>query len=304
MDGAWSYLDESGEGCVRPARCLDEPLVVTDDGSRLRVLSNACTHRGALLVEEASDARSIRCPYHGRRFGLDGRVIAAPGFDEPPDEPLPELALASLGPIRFAAYEPPLPFDALIAPVRTILDALPFDALEHDRAADRHYDIAAPWTLWAENFLEGLHIPFVHPRLAKRLALASYEVEVHEHCAVQYGEAAKGQPSLRVGEREVGGYYLFVYPTTALNLYPWGVSLNAIVPRAEDAVRVLYRSYVWAAEHRDAGAGAGLDAVELEDDAVVERTARGNRARLFEQGRLSEPQERAVAWFRRKRREG
>src|SRR5262245_56947107 len=61
---------------------LDEPLLLTrpDEGAA-RLLSNVCTHRGALLCEEACApvGGQLRCRYHGRRFGLDGRFVAAPG---------------------------------------------------------------------------------------------------------------------------------------------------------------------------------------------------------------------------------
>ena len=61
---------------------LDEPLLLTraSDGA-LHALSNACTHRGAILCTSQVRARELRCPYHGRRFGLDGGFRAAPGFD-------------------------------------------------------------------------------------------------------------------------------------------------------------------------------------------------------------------------------
>src|SRR5262249_22037796 len=90
--------------------CLDEPLLLVNaggtaggaGGGTLRLLSNVCTHRGHLVVAPQSDARnlkSLRCPYHGRSFALDGRCLAAPGFESAPNFPRKEdsLASASLG---------------------------------------------------------------------------------------------------------------------------------------------------------------------------------------------------------------
>ena len=52
---------------------IDEPLVLTRDREgNTRCLSNVCTHRGNLLVEQAGDAKILTCRYHGRCFGLDG----------------------------------------------------------------------------------------------------------------------------------------------------------------------------------------------------------------------------------------
>jgi choline monooxygenase len=38
---------------------------------------------------------------------------------------------------------------------------------------------------------------------------------------------------------------------------------------------------------RDAGAGAGLDRVELEDEEIVEQVQRGVESRLYDRGRYS-----------------
>src|ERR1700678_1095156 len=68
--------------CTLLERCLDEPLALVRgrDGT-LRALSNVCTHRGNLVVEEAGTADGLRCRYHGRRFRLDGTFVSMPEFD-------------------------------------------------------------------------------------------------------------------------------------------------------------------------------------------------------------------------------
>lgn len=300
---AWSFVDTQRAHAAWPATllpgALDEPVLLTRD----RVLSNVCTHRAACLLEAPTDGPSIRCPYHGRRFRLDGTVSAAPGFDAIPDEPLPALASASLGPMRFASIDPESAFEALVGPTRDRLSFFPWGALTHDPASDRAFTLEAPWPLWVENYLEGLHIPYVHPSLTRALDLTGYTTELFERSALQIGDAADGEPAFDLpldhpdARRRVGGYYLFLWPLTALNLYPWGVSLNAVQPLGPTRTRVVYRAYVSDPAKRERGAGAGLDAVEAEDDAIVERAARGARSRLYRQGTLSRAHEAGVAWF-------
>ena len=60
---------------------LDEPLLLSKTNDGIRCLSNVCTHRGNLLVEEKGDFRLLRCRYHGRCFGLDGKFRSMPGFE-------------------------------------------------------------------------------------------------------------------------------------------------------------------------------------------------------------------------------
>src|SRR5688500_18297571 len=60
---------------------LDEPVLVATDGTEVRCLSNVCTHRGKILIEEPCRADLIRCGYHGRRFDLTGKFLSMPEFD-------------------------------------------------------------------------------------------------------------------------------------------------------------------------------------------------------------------------------
>src|SRR5438105_15256481 len=69
--------------------------------------------------------------------------------------------------------------------------------------------------------------------------------------------------------RAIAAYYYWLFPTTMFNVYPWGVSVNVVTPLAVDRTRVSFLPFVWDASKRDAGAGAGLDRVEREGQAVV-----------------------------------
>jgi choline monooxygenase len=84
-----------------------------------------------------------------------------------------------------------------------------------------------------------------------------------------------------------------------VNVYPWGLSLNIVKPLAVDRTRVSFLSYVWDPARLDAGAGAGLDRVEREDEVVVEGVQRGVRSRLYARGRYSVTRETGVHHFHR-----
>jgi choline monooxygenase len=89
--------------------CLDEPLVALHDGARARCLSNVCTHRAMPLVAAPCIRKTLRCGYHGRRFGLDGRCLGAPGFDDLPAPGASDDDLAALS----TAWWRALPFVSL-----------------------------------------------------------------------------------------------------------------------------------------------------------------------------------------------
>src|SRR5947199_1928210 len=66
---------------------LDEPILLSKANGSLHCLSNVCTHRGKILVEQAADANLTRCVYHGRRFSLDGKFLSMPEFEGVEDFP-------------------------------------------------------------------------------------------------------------------------------------------------------------------------------------------------------------------------
>jgi choline monooxygenase len=84
-----------------------------------------------------------------------------------------------------------------------------------------------------------------------------------------------------------------------LNFYPWGLSINVVVPLAVDRTRIVYRAWVADPSRRGKGAGGALDRVELEDEAIVEQVQRGVRSRLYDRGRYSPSREAGVHHFHR-----
>ena len=57
-------------------------LVVFDKKGNLRAFYNFCRHRGSKLLEENCQRKSIRCPYHGWVYGLDGQCLGTTMFEK------------------------------------------------------------------------------------------------------------------------------------------------------------------------------------------------------------------------------
>ncbi len=290
---------------------LDEPLMLTrDEEGTLRCLSNVCTHRGNLILEETGPAKALRCGYHGRRFGPDGRFLSMPefeaacGFPSAADD-LPGLELETWGPLTFVAPSPAWTFDEWLSPARSRLDWLPLAEFDFDPASSRDYTVAANWALYCDNYLEGFHIPFVHEGLASQLDYPSYRTEIARYGCLQLGIAAGDEATfdLPTGHRDhgqrVSAYYYWFFPNLMLNFYPWGISVNVVEPLGVDRTRVRFLSYVHDESLRATGAGADLHSVEMEDEAVVENVQRGVRSRLYDRGRFSPSREQGVHLFHR-----
>ena len=291
--------------------CLDEPILLTRDREdRLHCMSNVCTHRGTILCEHGGIEKSLVCRYHGRRFDLDGTFRHMPEFEKAVGFPsekdnLPRVAFERWGPFLFASLAPRAPLADVIGPMRERLAWLPLDLFRFDAARSRDYLVRCNWALYVENYLEGFHVPFVHASLNESIDFGAYTTELFRYSNLQLGIVRPGEPVFEFpagapdAGRRVGAYYWWLFPNTMFNFYPWGLSINVVRPLGVDRTRVSFLSYVGDASKLEQGAGAGLDRVEREDEAVVEAVQRGVRARLYDRGRYSPTREQGVHHFHR-----
>jgi choline monooxygenase len=275
---------------------LDEPLLlVRDDAGVLRCMSNVCTHRGNILVKAPCRAKEIRCGYHSRRFDLAGQMTFMPEFTQAknfpsPSDNLPAVPFGEWQGHAFASLDPAAPLEAFLGDMRSRIASLGFGEMRPDAARGRDYTVEANWALYVENYLEGFHIPFVHAGLNEVVDYSSYSTEVFPYSNVQVAQGKDGAPAAQ---------YWWIFPNLMLNFYPWGLSLNLVQPQAIDRTRVSFRAYVADPSKLESGAGASLDRVEAEDEAIVQAVQRGVRSRLYTHGRYSPTRERGVHHFHR-----
>ncbi len=290
-------------GRIRPFQLLpgflDEPIVLTRPANSLRCLSNVCTHRGKIIVEDECDTSGLRCRYHGRRFDLSGRFQSMPEFEGTLNFPSPgdDLALIPVEvwqDLAFVSLTPVVPFDEILKDVRRMTAGLYREQPQFVSAAD--YTVKAHWALYCENYLEGFHIPYVHPQLNRAIDYGSYRTELFRYASVQI--ALSDEPAATF-DGEIAAFYFFVFPNLMLNYYPWGVSVNIVKPVKPDLTTVSYLTLVADESKRETGAGAGLETVEFEDQAVVESVQKGIRSRFYDRGRYSPAREQGTHHFHR-----
>ena len=297
FERTWHFAGRLGDSpyALRPFSLLpgflDEPLLIVRNDGGLRCISNVCTHRGKILVEEPYDANLIRCGYHGRRFTLDGKFLSMPEFEGVEDFPsendeLARIAIAERDGFLFISLNP-------IDTLETFLQDPCVASLHHGElslASSSTYEVSAHWALYCENYLEGFHIPFVHKSLNEVVDYGTYTTETFRYSSLQTGFDEAGN---------VAGRYWFIFPNTMFNFYPWGISVNVVRPLSPERTAVDYFTYVADESLIDKGARADLHRVELEDEAVVESVQRGIRSRFYSHGRYSPTREQGTHHFHR-----
>jgi len=288
---------------------LDEPLVLTrDEHDTVHALSNVCTHRGALVVDGAGVEKALRCRYHGRRYALNGAFQYMPEFEGAEGFPskcddLPKVGVGRWARFVFAALKPDLPVESILQPMIDRCGWLPVHEFRFDASRSREYLVRAHWALYCDNYLEGFHIPYVHPGLNSVIDYGNYTVETFDRSNLQLAIARPGDEAFDPpaghpdhGKR-VAAWYWWLFPNMMFNFYPWGLSINIVRPQGPALTRVQFLTYVWQEEKLDKGAGSGLDRVEREDESVVESVQKGLRSRLYHSGRFSPARENGVHHF-------
>ena len=272
---------------------LNEPLLLSRVGEEVMCMSNVCTHRGKILIEEPCKPDLIRCGYHGRRFALDGKFLSMPEFDGVEDFPsdsdnLLHVPVSERDGFLFASIDPIDSFENFISDVTEKFGDV--DPYKLKLAGTRDYEVDAHWALYCENYLEGFHIPFVHKSLNAVVDYGTYTTETFRYASLQTGYDGDGQ---------IAGRYLFIFPNTMFNFYPWGISVNIVKPISPSKTIVSYLTYVSDESKIGTGAGGDLDRVELEDEGVVASVQKGIRSRFYSQGRYSPAREQGTHHFHR-----
>jgi glycine betaine catabolism A len=148
-------------------------LVVRNAGGGLAGFYNLCRHRGSRLVAGSGCAPrgTIRCPYHGWTYGLDGALRSAPFLPElrryTERLSLHPVAVATWGGFVFArlGQGEAAPLAAQLGGADSRLAEYPLADL---RTAHRLvYRVAANWKVILENYNECYHCGPVHPELCE-----------------------------------------------------------------------------------------------------------------------------------------
>jgi choline monooxygenase len=158
------------------------------------------------------------------------------------------------------------------------------------------YDIDCNWKVYIDNFLEGYHLPHVHPGLSKVLDYRAYDTELFPWYSLQSSPLRDGGEFYGEGE----AFYYHVYPNVMLNIMPGRLQTNRILPLGPGRCRVEF-DYYYAqddkAMSRIAADQAFSDEVQIEDVTICEAVQKGLASGFYEAGRLCPKRESGVWHF-------
>jgi choline monooxygenase len=314
--GTWQAvgrLDQVGRaGDYLTAEVGGEPVVVVrgQDGA-LRGFFNVCRHHAAAVCTEAQgSAPSLRCPYHGWTYSLEGELRGTPdfdgvqGFDRARNGLMP-LAVDVWEQFVFVRTSPEGPSLAEFLG-SLAAQAAPLGLSKLHFVERRVYRFDSNWKVFVDNYLDGgYHIPFLHKGLDSVLDYAAYTIENGErHCLQKSPMRDSGKDAQTAAVR--GGaeaFYFWLYPNFMVNWYQGVMDTNLVRPLGLDRTEVVFDFYFAdgspeARAHNLASIEVG-QRIQDEDTGICASVQRGLGSRAYEAGRLSVRREAGEHLFHR-----
>jgi len=157
-------------------------IVVRGHDRQIRAFHNTCLHRGRRLKDGPGRSDTIRCPFHGWSWNLDGSPNPVPcSWDFPHADPenyaLPEVKVGTWGGFVFINLDPEcIPFEQHLGELPKHFEAWPLE----DRYTEAHVAHVMPcnWKVVQEAFMEAYHVIATHPHLLPSLGDCNSQYDV------------------------------------------------------------------------------------------------------------------------------
>jgi choline monooxygenase len=276
-------------------------LIVRGNDGELRAFPNVCRHRaGPLALCNGKGAKSLQCKYHGWTYTLDGQLRSAPEMTGAKDFDVSDIRLPPLrahewqGLVFVSLDSEAPPFEEVYAGIVERIAPIDISAMRYQRRET--YDIDCNWKVYIDNYLEGYHLPHVHPGLSKVLDYRAYDTELFDWQILQSSPLRNGGDIYGEGE----AFYYQIYPNTMLNVMPGRLQTNRVLALGPGRCRVEFDFYYAEDEKSQSRIAADAefsDEVQLEDVAVCEAVQRGLASGTYDAGRLCPKRESGVWHF-------
>jgi choline monooxygenase len=271
-------------------------IVMRDRDNVLRGFHNVCRHRGApLLSEGAGHCDVLRCRYHGWVYDGRGNLRKAPHFGEDPGFRLEDWPLT---PIRVGVWrgllwinvaEEGADLEESLETLAREIDDQPLESYSAVRSV--RFEMAANWKTYTDNFVEGYHVPGIHPSFDAAIDFSKFETVALD--GVVRMTAPQKSGSIYTGK------WLWGWPNWTLSTFSGGMNTSRIVPLGPESTELVYHFYfsdqVDPVE-RDRIIETNC-AIVREDFGICETAQRNLASGAYSPGPLSPRHERGVHYF-------
>ncbi len=250
--GPVDQLREPGSVMAREV-CGVPVLIAHSREGRVKAFLNVCRHRGARLVDGASESwgepcrrQSLVCPYHGWTYRLDGSLAGLPRAEAFPSIEKHALGLRELpSAVRHGMIWAVLDPSAAEPDIAAFLGPLDTDLATIDLGGHRFYrqhaiKRAANWKLIVEAFLEIYHVTRLHagtigPFFADAVSVSdAVGPHIRFLAARERTTEIRALPPERWSPQHHGTLVHFVMPNSIFVYHPDYISHLGLFPNAPD----------------------------------------------------------------------
>ena len=281
-------------------------LIVRDNEMKIRAFYNVCRHRGGPIAVKSGTTTVLQCQYHGWTYLMDGSLRGVPQFDrvelfDKKDFGLKPVKLKIWQGLMFVSLgKNPPPFEPVVEGIDERIRPIKLGDMKYYMSTTDL--INCNWKVYVDNFLEGYHIPIVHPELAGLLDYRNYITETSDLYSLQFSPFTDKSENNPYGAEDGKAFYYFIYPNFMLNILPGRLQLNIIEPVGHDRCRVIFDYFYTDIEGAKQKGLAESDIqystkIQEEDIEICEAVQRGLKSDAYDKGRFSVKRELGVWHF-------
>lgn len=250
LENNWQLLAHTSQlphpGAQIVSKIGNIPIVlVKTDQHEIKAFHNVCRHRAGPLATKNGQSKTLRCRYHGWTYTLDGALKLAPEMDSTPgfkvcQYHLPEAQVAVWqGLIFVSTGDNPPALSELLDGIADQISPIDISSMMYSHRDE--FIIDCNWKVYMDNYLEGYHLPHVHPGLSKLLDYRNYDTKLSKWYSYQFSPLDKAKADSNFyGDGDA--YYYCIFPNIMLNILPGRLQTNRVIPH-QNKTRVIFDYY-------------------------------------------------------------
>jgi len=278
-------------------------IAMRGQDGELHGFHNVCRHRGAMLLAEGiGHCQVLRCPYHSWVYDQQGCLRQAPAFGDDPefrlgDWPLERAELAEWRGLLFISIGAETSLIDQLGDLPEELEGYPLET--YVVAERRGFTMRSNWKTYTDNFVEGYHIPGIHPGFMKVIDFKNFETVARNGLVRMTSPQKDGSI--------YGGKWLWMWPNWTLSVFPGGMNTSRINPLSVESTELIYDFYfadvsadTEASRRKTIEINSGI---VREDFSICETTQQNYQSGSYQPGPLSPRHEQSVVYFQSRVRE-
>lgn len=255
---------------------------------------NICPHRaGPIMWDGPGCQANLVCRYHGWAFDAAGTLRNTPGFgaDLPDGIGLTMIRVETWRGMVFVCLHPDTdPLATWFGDFPPVCEPYPLESYQFYSRTVRQ--MKTNWKTYSDNFLEGYHVPYIHPGMSRDVVAKDYQIICN---ADRRWNVHLAKP--RNASSLWDGVWVYFWPNFSVDIFPGGLSVERWLPRGVGQTDLIFEYFFDENAPNVEAIVKTSEEVADEDMRASEYVQRAFRSGSYTQGLLSPRHENALVLF-------